>query len=87
MSASMLIPDADGDRVEILGRSDRTMRIDDMNSYWYQVRRVSDDLIGWSYGYFLDLEEFLIACEATFLFAMATGVHSRRTSVYRPHSC
>ena len=27
-----------------------------MNDYWYQVRRLSDGLIGWSYGYYLKLE-------------------------------
>ncbi len=45
-----------GDRVEVLARSTEKMVVGEMNDYWYRVRRVSDDLTGWSYGYYLQLE-------------------------------
>lgn len=45
-----------GDRVEILERSAENMRIANMNAFWYRMRRLSDDVTGWSYGYFMKFE-------------------------------
>lgn len=44
------------EEVEVLDRSGIKVQIDDMNDYWYKVKRV-DGQIGWTYGYFLDLAE------------------------------
>lgn len=45
-----------GDQVEILEQSQEKMQIGEMSDYWYRVRRLSDGLTGWAYGYFLKLE-------------------------------
>ncbi len=44
------------EEVEVLDRSGIKVQIDDMNDYWYKVKR-SDGTEGWTYGYFLDLAE------------------------------
>jgi hypothetical protein len=46
-----------GDRVEVLEQSGQKKRIGEMEDYWYRVRRLSDGLTGWAYGYFLKLEQ------------------------------
>ncbi len=44
------------DRVEILSRTLEKMAIDDMNDYWYRIKR-PDGTEGWTYGYFIQIEE------------------------------
>jgi formylglycine-generating enzyme required for sulfatase activity len=43
-----------GDRVEVLGRSDKTQRIGVFEDYWYKVRS-PDGKVGWTFGAFIDL--------------------------------
>ncbi|MDC7127090.1 MAG: SH3 domain-containing protein [Spirochaetales bacterium] len=43
-----------GEKVEVLDRSGIKVKIDNMEDYWYKLRR-QDGTEGWSYGYFLDL--------------------------------
>ena len=45
-----------GDELEILDRGGLKIQIGDMNDYWYKVRRTSDGLEGWAYGYFIDVD-------------------------------
>jgi alpha-tubulin suppressor-like RCC1 family protein len=46
-----------GDRVEVLEQSAQKAKVESMEAYWYRVRRLSDGLTGWSYGYYLELEQ------------------------------
>jgi hypothetical protein len=46
-----------GDRVQVLDKSADMMKVGDMTDYWYRVRRVSDGLSGWTYGYYLAAEQ------------------------------
>jgi hypothetical protein len=46
-----------GDRVELLEESSARMKVGDMTDYWYRVRRISDGLSGWTYGYYLKQEK------------------------------
>ncbi len=46
-----------GDELEILDRSGVKVVIDDMEEYWYKIRRLSDGQEGWSYGAFIDVDE------------------------------
>ena len=43
-----------GDKVIVLDRSPKKMKIESMNSYWYKIKK--DELIGWMYGQFLEKE-------------------------------
>jgi formylglycine-generating enzyme len=44
-----------GDRVEVLGRSDKTQEIGVFQDYWYKVQS-PDGKAGWTFGEFIDLE-------------------------------
>ena len=44
------------EEVKVLDRSGIKVQIDDMNDYWYKLKR-ADGTEGWTYGYFLDLAE------------------------------
>jgi hypothetical protein len=46
-----------GDRVELLERGAQKVKVEKMEDYWYRIRRLSDGLTGWAYGYYLKLEE------------------------------
>jgi hypothetical protein len=45
----------EGDRIEIIDQSEEPMRIGEMESVWYKIK-TSDGTIGWTYGYFIDIE-------------------------------
>jgi hypothetical protein len=47
---------AKGDRVVVLERSGEKMKVGEMLDFWYRVRRLSDGLVGWCYGYYLRME-------------------------------
>lgn len=42
-------------KVRILDQTSEPMQIGEMNSVWYKIR-TEDDLEGWAYGYFIDLQ-------------------------------
>ncbi len=42
-----------GDPIEVLERSAEKMRVGEMTDYRYKVMRLSDQLVGWTYGYYL----------------------------------
>jgi hypothetical protein len=44
-----------GELVTVLERTDRRMRIDSMNDYWYRIR-TDGGLDGWSYGHYIELD-------------------------------
>jgi hypothetical protein len=44
-----------GDRVDVLERSGLRQSIEEMNDFWYRIRR-EDGLAGWTYGHFVDLQ-------------------------------
>jgi hypothetical protein len=46
-----------GDRLTVLEKSVEKMKVGEMYDYWYRVRRLSDNLSGWSYGHYLELEQ------------------------------
>jgi len=43
------------DRVQIIDQTVDTMKIGEMESVWYKVN-LSNGIIGWVYGYFINLE-------------------------------
>jgi len=47
---------AKGDRVVVLERSGEKTKVGEMLDFWYRVRRLSDGLVGWCYGYYLRME-------------------------------
>lgn len=52
-----------GDIVSILNRSAYRMVINDMNAYWFKVK-TEEGIVGWTYGYFLELGHVLISDES-----------------------
>ena len=46
-----------GDELDVTDRSGIKVQIGDMNDWWYKIKRKSDGLEGWAYGYFLKLAE------------------------------
>jgi hypothetical protein len=46
-----------GDKLAVLAKTEERMKVEEMTDYWYQVRRLSDGLLGWCYGHYLKLEE------------------------------
>jgi hypothetical protein len=46
-----------GDRLQVLERSERKVKVESMETYWYRIWRLSDTLTGWVYGYNLKLED------------------------------
>ena len=47
---------SEGTVVKILEKSHEKMKISNMLDYWYKIK-TKEGLIGWSYGYFIDMEE------------------------------
>ena len=45
-----------GQEVHIIGKTDETMKIGDMESVWYKIK-TSEGIEGWAYGSFIDLIE------------------------------
>ncbi|MBT3274341.1 MAG: SH3 domain-containing protein [Spirochaetales bacterium] len=45
------------DQVFILSRSKNQQKIQDMNAYWYKLK-TDDGIVGYSYGYFFDVNEW-----------------------------
>ena len=43
-----------GDKVIILGKSEKEEKIQNMSAYWYKIK-TEDDTVGYAYGYFFDV--------------------------------
>ena len=45
-----------GDIVTVMARSAEKMKIGSMDNYWYKIRTKAG-IVGWSYGYFIDVPD------------------------------
>ena len=44
------------DIVEIINRTEKKMKIGDMDDFWYKIR-TNDGIYGWTYGFFVDIKK------------------------------